>query len=419
MQPLRIKASGSPPSAGNFQGIQEMTDGEINQYLSFVLTNKFASDTNGAGTAELNVDTANALTGTSIGTFVDTIRDDAVGTHPTDGATSSTTYYFKQVETAVAESITNRPVGYDSAIKEMTDANLDTDVLDKAIEDMVIGTAYTTGQYSLAATSPAGGTWTSRYTITDSAQGGNTTVYLWQKTAPTSAANTDLTSLKVEGTAGTKMMTAAEIEQMLPNFRNRIIDTGIGTYLLQASAPGSGTWTQQGDSLIDTLQSVASANYEGTYTGAYSTNYTGGFVGDYVGSKSYSGSYTGSFSGDYAGNYVGTSAYTGAYSGAYATTNAYTLYYSGYAGGTNYYTGYFTGFYSGFYTGAKTYSGTYTGAYNQDFTGNYVGTSAYSGTYSGTYTGYYSGDYTGTYAGDTISASKDTVATIKLWVRTA
>jgi hypothetical protein len=415
MRPLRIKASQTPISSSNFLGIQEMGDAEINQYLSFVLTNKFATDTDGTGTAELNVDTSNALTGTSIGTFVDTIRDDAIGTHPTDGATSSTTYYFKQVETAVAESITNRLVGYDSAIKEMTDADLDTDVLDKVIEDMVIGTAYTTGQYSLAASSPAGGTWTSRYTITDSAQGGNTTVYLWQKTAPTSAANTDLTSLKVEGTAGTKMMTAAEIEQMLPNFRNRIIDTGIGTYLLQASAPGTGTWTQQGDSLIDTRQSVDSVNYAGTYTGAYSTNYSGNYVGAYVGNKTYSGSYTGSFSGDYAGNYVGTSAYTGAYSGAYA--GAYVLYYAGYVGGT--FTGYYTGSYTGFYTGAKTYSGTYTGAYNQNFTGGYVGTSAYSGTYSGTYTGYYSGDYAGTYAGDTISASKDTVATIKLWVRTA
>ena len=419
MQPLRIKASGTPASSSNFQGLQEMSDNEINQYLSFVLTNKFASDTDGTGTAELNVDTANALSGTSIGTFVDTLRDDAVGTHPTDGATSSTTYYFKQVETAVSENITNRLAGYNSGIREMTDSDIDTEVLDKAIEDMVTGTAYTVGQYSLAASSPSGGTWTSRYTITDSAQGGNTTVYLWQKTTPTSAALSDLTSVKVEGTDGVKMMSSAEIEQMVPNFRNRIIDTGIGKYQLQASTPGTGTWTQQGDSLIDTRQSVTSEDYAGTYTGAYSTNYSGSYVGGYVGSKTYSGSYAGSFSGDYAGNYVGTSAYAGAYSGAYARTEGYTLFYAGFAGGTNYYTGYYTGFYTGFYTGAKTYTGTYTGAYNQNFTGSYVGTSAYSGTYSGTYTGYYSGDYTGTYAGDTISASKDTVTTIKLWLRTA
>lgn len=414
MLPLRIKASGTPPSSGNFQGLQEMTEGEINQYLSYVITNKFATDTDGTGTAELNVDTANALTGTSIGSWTNTIRDDAVGTHPTDGATTDTTYYFKQVTAAATESITNRPVGYDSAIKEYTDAGLDTDVLDKVIEDMVTSTGYTVGQYSLAASAPAGGTWTSRATITDSNQGGSTNLYLWQKTAPTTAANSDLASLKLDGT-NVKMMTAAEIEQMVPNFRNRIIDSGIGTYKLQASAPAGGTWVQQGDTLTDTRQEVASQDYAGTYTGAFSGNYVGDYVGSYVGAKTYSGSYTGSFSGDYAGNYVGTSAYIGDYSGTYATD--FVLYYSGFVGG--YFTGYFTGFYTGFYTGAKTYTGYYTGAYNQDFTGNYVGTSAYSGTYSGTYTGYYSNTFSGTYAGDTIQATTENVSSVKLWLKTA
>jgi hypothetical protein len=415
MQPLRIKASSTPISSGNFQGLQEMSDTEINQYLSYVITNKFADDTDGTGTAELNVDTANALTGTSIGNWTNTIRNDAIGTHPTAGATTNTTYYFKQVTAAASESITNRPVGYDSAIKEYADAALDTDVLDKVIEDMVTGTGYTVGQYSLAATAPAGGTWTSRATITDSNQGGSTNLYLWQKTAPTTSANADLASLKLDGT-NVKMMTAAEIEQMVPNFRNRIIDSGVGTYKVQASTPvATGTWTQMGDTLTDTRQEVASEDYAGTYTGAFSGNYVGDYAGSYVGAKTYSGSYTGSFSGDYAGNYIGTSAYSGAYSGAYASN--FILYYSGYVGGT--FTGYFTGFYTGFYTGAKTYTGTYTGAYNRNFTGNYVGTSSYSGTYSGTYTGYYSNTFTGTYAGNTIQATTENVSSVKLWLRTA
>ena len=418
MQPLRIKASSTPISSANFQGLQEMSDAEINQYLSYVITNKFADDTDGTGTAELNVSTANSLTGTSIGNWTNTIRNDAIGTHPTAGATTNTTYYFKQVTAAASESITNRPVGYDSAIKEYTDAALDTDIMDKVIEDMVTSTGYTVGQYSLAATAPAGGTWTSRATITDSNQGGSTNLYLWQKTAPTTAANSNLASLKLDGT-NVKMMSAAEIEQMVPNFRNRIIDSGIGTYKLQSSAPGTGTWVQMGDTLTDTRQQVASQNYAGTYTGAFSGNYVGNYVGSYVGAKTYSGSYTGSFSGNYAGNYVGTSAYAGAYAGAYARTEGYTLFYSGYAGGTNYYTGYYTGFYTGFFTGAKTYTGTYTGAYNRNFTGNYVGTSAYSGTYSGTYTGYYSNTFTGTYAGLTIQATTENVSSVKLWLRSA
>jgi hypothetical protein len=431
MRPLRIKSSGTPPSSANFQGLQEMTDGEINQYLSYVITNKFADDTNGTGTAELNVDTANALTGTSIGTFTDTIRNDSIGTHPTAGATSSTTYYFKQVTAAASESITNRLVGYDSAIKEMTDSDLDTDILDKVIDDMVSETNYTVGQYSLASTSPSGGTWTSRYTITDTAQGGNTVTYLWQKTAPTTSANSNLTSLKVEGTSGVKMMSAAEIEQIVPNFRNRIISNNIGKYAVQATAPGTGTWVQMGDAFSDTRQTVSGSAYAGsfagTYAGNFTGNYAGNFAGNYVGAKTYTGAYTGAFSGNYAGNYVGTSAYAGAYSGVYNRnfSGNYVRFFSGFVGGTftGFYTGFFTGFYTGFYTGAKTYTGTYTGAYNRNFTGNYVGTSAYSGTYSGTYTGIYTsnftGNYSGSYTGNTIQAGKDTVSTVKLWLRTA
>ena len=114
MRPLRIKASGSPPSSANFQGLQEMTDAEVEQYLSYVITNKYASDWDGTLTGDLNMDTANSLSGSAIGTFIDTVRDDAIGTHPTAGATSSTTYYFKQITSSAVESITNRPIGWET-----------------------------------------------------------------------------------------------------------------------------------------------------------------------------------------------------------------------------------------------------------------------------------------------------------------
>ena len=422
MRPLRIKASGSPPSSANFQGLQEMTDAEIQQYLSYVITNKFATDWDGTGTAELNMDTANALSGSSIGTFTDTTRNDAIGTHPTAGATTDTTYYFKQVTSTAAESITNRAVGWDTgAINEFTDAELDTDILDKVIGDMVSESDYTVGQFHLAASSPSGGTWTSRYTITDTVQSGNNTTYLWQKTSPTSAANSDLASLKYA--SGLKMMTAAEIEQMVPNFRNRIVENygttpGIGCYLIQSSSPTeTGTWTQMGDlaGFSDTRQEVASSTYEGAYTGAFSGEFTNDFTGEFTGNKTYTGGYTGTFSGDYAGDYVGTSAYSGTYTGDF--TGEYILYYSGYVGA--YYAGTYTQDFTGFFSGPKTYTGTYTGAFDQTFSGDYVGTSNYSGTYTGSFTGYFSADFTGGYAGDTVKATTETVSTIKLWLRTA
>jgi hypothetical protein len=422
MRPLRIKASGSPPSSANFQGLQEMTDAEIQQYVSYVITNKFATDWDGTGTAELNMDTANALSGSAIGTFTDTTRNDAIGTHPTAGATTDTTYYFKQVTSTAAESITNRAVGWDTgAINEFTDAELDTDILDKVIDDMVSESDYTVGQFHLAASSPAGGTWTSRYTITDTVLSGNNTTYLWQKTSPTSAANSDYASLKYD--SGLKMMTAAEIEQMVPNFRNRIVEgygttPGVGCYLVQSSSPTeTGTWTQMGDvaGFSDTRQEVASSTYEGAYTGAFSGEFTNDFTGEFTGAKTYTGAYTGTFSGDYAGNYVGTSTYSGAYTGDFS--GAYILYYSGYVGA--YYTGTYQQNFTGFFSGAKTYTGTYTGAFDQAFSGDYVGTSNYSGTYTGSFTGYFSADFTGGYAGDTVKATTETVSTIKLWLRTA
>lgn len=407
MRPLRLKASGSPITSANYEGLQELSDSQINQYLSYVITNKFANDTNGTGTAELNSATNNGSSGTSIGTFVDTITVDGIGTHPTAGSISSQTYYFKQVTSAAAESITNRVVGYSSGITELTDGNINTEILDKVINDMVDGTTYTVGQYSLKPTAPSGGTWTSRYTITNSKHGGNNNTYLWQKTAPTDAANADLTTLKVF-TGGVKAMTSAEIEQMVPNFRNRIISTAIGTYKVQATTPvETGTWVQMGDQFDDTRENVSGTSYAGTYAGTFGAN----FSGSYIGPKTYTGAYTGTFSGIYTGNFVGTGAYTGTYSGNY--TGNYVAYYGGYAGPS--YAGTYAGSFVGFFSGPKTYSGNYTGAFNQVFSGNFIGTSAYAGTYSGVY----SGNYTGNYTGDTVQVGTSIISSIKLWLRTA
>lgn len=424
MRPLRVKASGSPPSSSNFQGLQEMTDTEINQYLSYVISNKYADDWDGTLTGDLNVDTANALSGSAIGTFADTKRTEAIGTHPAAGTLSTTTYYFKQVTSAASESITNRALGYDTnSLNEFTDAELDTDILDKVVTDMVTETDYTVGQFHLAASSPSGGTWTSRYTITDTQVDGDTnTIYLWQKTAPTTSANSDLASLTYD--SGVKMMTAAQIEQMVPNFRNRIVEDyattpGVGCYLVQSGTPSeTGTWTQMGDTagFTDTRHELADSDYAGSFTGNFDNTFTADFAGSFTGAKTYTGSYTGSYSGEFTGNFVGTDNYSGIYTGVYS--QAFTPFFAGFAGPTSY-TGSFTGNFTGFFTGAKTYTGVYTNEFGGAFTGNFVGTSAYSGTYTGAYTGTFTGAYTGAYTAATIQATTENVSTIKLWVRTA
>ena len=108
MRPLKIKASSYPVSASNFQGLQEMTDTEIEQYYSATLLKDFSDNTNGSGVGEINVTTDGSGTGTTIGSITDTKRQDAIGTHPTAGSTTNVNVYtFKQVNSTSSESITN------------------------------------------------------------------------------------------------------------------------------------------------------------------------------------------------------------------------------------------------------------------------------------------------------------------------
>jgi hypothetical protein len=391
MNPLKIKASGTPITSSNFQGLQAMSDTEIKNYIANKITVGFAGAAgNGSNTADINVDTANALSGTAIGTFADTDRTEATGTHPATGASTTTTYYAKQITAAASESITNRPVGYGSGIEELTDGEIDTDVLDKVITAMVTESSYTAGQYRLAGSAPAGGTWTARYTITDVANGGNTTYYIWQKTAATSTPDGDLRPLKTYNGNNIKQMSDAEIEQLIPNFRNRIIDTGVGTYKLQASTPVGGTWVSMGSG-SDTREQVVSQNYTGSYSGdrTYSTTYGG--------TRTYSTSYTNTF--------AGNRTYSTTYGGARTYSNTYILYYGGYVGGS--------------YAGSRTYSANYSGSrtYSGSYGNSFAGSRTYSANYSGSRT--YAGSYSGTYAGDTVISTKDTVSTVSLWIRTA
>lgn len=67
------------------------------------------------------------------------------------------------------------------------------------------------------------------------------------------------------------------------------------------------------------------------------------------------------------------------------------------------------------------YSGNYTGTYSGAYAGNYTlffGGVSY-GTFTGFYTGFYTGTYTGFYTGLTVQATKETVNSYRLWIRTA
>ena len=437
MNPLKIKASATPITSANFQGLQTMSNAEVKNYIANKITVGFAGAvSNGSNTADLNIDTANALSGTAIGSFADTDRDEATGTHPATGASTTVTYYAKQITATDNGTITNRPLQYDTAIQQMTDTQIRTDIIDQAVTAMVTESEYTAGQYRLASTAPSGGTWTSRYTITDVANGGNTTYYIWQKTAATTSPNADLRPLKTYSGNNVKQMTDTEIQEMIPYFRNRIISTSIGTYKIQASSPSPGTWVSMG-SASDTREQVASVNYTGAYSGTrtYSNvGYSGtrtysnvGYTNTFAGTRTYSNvAYGGSRTytpAGYTTNFAGTRPFAG--SRTYSTS--YVLYYGGFVGGTfagsrTYsnagYVSASTNF-TGSFAGSRTYSGNYSGSrtYNGSYANSFAGSRTYTGAYAGSRS--YNGSYSGTYAGDTIQATKDTVSTVSLWIRTA
>ena len=368
---LRNKSSATPVSAANWQGLQAMSVDEIKNYIASTLTVSFGANSDGTGTGEINITTNNSGSGTTIGTFVDTDRQEATGTSPATGAVNTVTYTAKQVTAAATENITNRPVKYDGGIREMTDGQIDTEILDYAINAMITETNTTAGQYRLQPSAPSGGTWVARYTLTDVANGGNTVTYLWQKTAATSLPNSNLKPLKLVATKDVREMSASEILQMLPNFRNRIIDSGIGTYKIQSTAPSGGTWVEMGNEFSDTREQVTPQNYVGNYTGSYQ--------GTFAGSRNYAANYAGAYSGSFANNFTG-----------------------GYVGPANYsgtYTGNFTGFYTGTFSGSRNYAGNYAGNFSGNYVGNFAGSRNYAGNYVGNFAGTYSRAFSGAYLG--------------------
>ena len=200
------------------------------------------------------------------------------------------------------ESLPIRPLRWhDNEIEQSTDEEIDTEIIDEVITALVTEDANVVGQYKIGTTSPSGGTWTARYTITETqSDGTDINYYLWQKTAATTvpASNTNRPLKSVSGSPAE--MTDADIETLVTPFVRRIISEGIGTYRLTNGVPtDTGTWQQMGNTMTDQLKDVTSITYSGDYTG------------DYVGY--YERSYAGFVQGDYAGTYSGT--YTGTYDG--------------------------------------------------------------------------------------------------------
>ncbi len=235
----------------------------------------------------------------------------------------------------------------------------------------------------------------------------------------------------------------------------RLSGYGLGSYVLQSTAPAGGTWTnvatitdtaQSGNTItylwrktsdtaptsVRPLKVVAGGTRESTDAdlqtlfGKYTEYVNSTGVGSYAIQESapvggtwvrmgnafsdtrqqlsninytgyYSASYANTFSAGYAGAYA--SAFAGNYTGYFAGSRPYNYvrYWSGYNGGT------FTSYYgAGYATG-------FTGYYTGYFTGYYAGSRTY----------YYAGSRANTYTGLTVISTKETPSNISLWLRIA
>lgn len=277
------------------------------QYPAYKILEAFAADNTHTGAVYIGG------TGTNIGTFADTARLNNVGAHPVGTSVSTTNTVFNQNLNPVTETFDPvRPIEMNAAkdIGRQSDASLNANIIDTAFT-LLINEGL--GSYRVQPAAPTGGTWTAIGTITDSTVSGGSSTTLWRKISDAGSPQPPLYPVKVRSDFDVQVMTDAEIQELLQRFQNRIIDTGIGQYRVQSTAPAGGTWVRRGNAWSDTRHQVGFVPYAqafaGTYSSWYSIYYAGVHYGDVL--YSFTGYYTGYFSGR---TVLGSTESTGSYS---------------------------------------------------------------------------------------------------------
>ena len=307
--PLIIKSTGG----GTFLGLQEMQTSQMDYAVHQVLT-EFNTDNVGTGT--LNIGAG----GSSRGTYIDTVRDEDVGVHPSTNAITSTTYTAFQNTTAVSETSMSHPLFVnDSGYAAEHSNNLNTVLVSRIQANLV---ANGLGSYWMSQSNPNTSTHSDTGYYVDntirSAEGGTSTVRykLWRKTKGVSAPTT-VRPAKLRATSSIKEMSDAELKSICARLRNRIGATGIGEYKLATSDPsGSGqVWRLCSDAMTDTRQTLADQSYTGNYLGQYSTQFLKSYAGfrtiqftkqyQAVYEKAYTKAYVGVYLGQYTKEYAG------------------------------------------------------------------------------------------------------------------
>lgn len=378
--------------------IQIMSTSELNALSQAVLEYMATNDGPG-GIYTSNVGNASF---TLIGTFTDTKFAGGIG----EGNVTilSSEYNLYQDLTTPTGTEPPRPLRYGSTVEPMR-AMTTTQLEDLANTILQYG-LNNEGPHSfvLESSAPAdGGTWTSLGQIKDIYSGGaENPKYLYKKL--TSGLYTLNRPLKSLGNGTIQAFTTTEVNYLAKKVRERIVNTGIGQYRFQATAPTPGTWVEKG-SIIDTRATETSGVL-------YAQNYVTGSPTEYTGSET--GIYTTDINTDYTG--AGDIAYTGTgsaeYSGA-VLTPLFTSTEDTYAGDPVYnldtpasyaLTPVYTGDVATLFTGAVTFTATYDIGYDKTFASYYAGTGPDVTPYSGTV---FQSFATANYLGDTYNSLID------------
>lgn len=260
------------------------------RYPAYKLLELFAANNTQTGTVNIGG------SGTSIGSISDTTRPNAPGTHPVGTNVNSTVTTFRQVLDNVTENL-QRPLEFDgNNLRNQADTELNAGIIDTALSMLVDDGL---GSYAIQPTAPTGGTWVQIGSFTDTLRSGATvsTSRLWRKTGDTEPAAT--MPMKARSDGDVQIMTDAEIETLFKRFQNRIVDSGIGQYRVQSSAPTTGTWIKKGDAFVDTRLATAFQSYAGSYSSSFASYVPIYYGGVYYGDATlwYTSYYTGYYSG--------------------------------------------------------------------------------------------------------------------------
>lgn len=263
-------------------GIQVMTDDELKYAASIVLA-KLGSTTQDVGDIIFDTDI-----GTSVGTFVDNFANGALGSHPANTSTLSTTYTLYQNTSTASEAVMVFPSKLDAAsgVKPQSNTDLNDSIIQTCLDKIAAanntfgeaGTYYITSNTS--GTPAATGSWAVVSTvydkITNSDDAAKVTYNLYKRTnASDTGSALDIPITNFAGAPGhLQQMTTAQLQELVQRLRNRITATGIGTYALQTSSPVSGTWVNRG-TITDRVPTINSVTYSRSdqYTRIFSGNY--------------------------------------------------------------------------------------------------------------------------------------------------